>query len=231
MLILNNDIISNHILYPTCGVTLNDVSKRDYNVEHFNSGILCLDMDKYETETVQKQHTGNEKCTVDAILGVNDNFIKNALLYVELKIKATNMHQVFDSELDKKVTHTKDLLRAYGNLHYRRIFVVFSNKLEHQVRSWANRLEKANSEYRPITVKGFNNIWLSVEVNEYQPINKELDIRENLKEVALNDDWNEFYNRIENWRKKANGYKLSNMQEYEYLKSLIDKLEIEFTEC
>ena len=71
MLILNNDIISNHILYPTCGATLNDVSKRDYNVEHFNSGILCLDMDKHEIATVQKQHTGKQKHTVDAILGVN----------------------------------------------------------------------------------------------------------------------------------------------------------------
>lgn len=231
MLILNNDIISNHILYPTCGATLNDVSKRDYNVEHFNSGILCLDMDKHEIATVQKQHTGKQKHTVDAILGVNYDPIKNALLYVELKIKVTNINQVFDSELDKKVTHTKDLLRAYGNLHYRQIFVVFSNKLEQQVRSRANRLEKANSEYRPIIVKDFNNIWKSAEVNEYQPINKESDIREDLKEVVLNDDWNEFYNRIENWRKKANGYKLSNMQEYEYLKSLIDKLEIEYTEC
>lgn len=62
-----NDIIRKIKLFPKYGTELESISERDYFPNrYFVKHILCLDMDKYESENAK----GDANKTVDAVIGI-----------------------------------------------------------------------------------------------------------------------------------------------------------------
>lgn len=72
-LIFDNATVKAHPIYPDCGASLHDVSKRDYpSDDFFDERIECLDVDGYET-LVCKKHRKTKQPTADAVIGVRSH--------------------------------------------------------------------------------------------------------------------------------------------------------------
>ena len=223
-IVYNNDFLKRHSLYRHCASTLNAVSERDYpNKNYFDAHIECLDMDTYE----KKCCSGNAECTVDAVICVSncDNKVTSShrLLLVELRMLYVNANNLSKSELEQKVTHTKDLLGSELPIDRNNIFV-FTDNVAPQARSVMNRLmqgTKHSQTFLVWSVSDYNNNVKSIDDMPYIPINPPADICKVLDGFVKTRKWKQLFDKISYWKENALGLRYKNSFEYDSLRQTI----------
>lgn len=102
--------VESHPIYEKAGALLSDVCKRDYKDNFFDERIECLDMDTYETMICG----GQKQATMDAVIGIadyeNNRKTTGKLLMVELRLGYKSTDGLETASLNRKVSHTLELL-------------------------------------------------------------------------------------------------------------------------
>lgn len=148
--LMNNSIILQHSYYQVCGSTLLAIAQKDYgNKYSFSSEIKALDMDQYEALKAQKEKR-NRRSTMDAVIEAADSpNAKAKLQLIELRMKYNNPQNCKASEIQNKVTYTKQLLVGTGTgiIHDKFLFI-FNDRVSAQARNLFNRYRKQGGVLR-----------------------------------------------------------------------------------
>lgn len=223
-LVYNNDILSKHSLYGYCASTLNTVSERDYpEKNYFDPKIACLDMDTYEASVSH----GNAGSTTDAVIGVstckNKKMSQHRLMLVELRMKYQSADTLSKSDLESKVTHTRDLLDGELTIEHKNIFV-FTEQVApqalHKIDSW-KREGGIVTSFKAWSVRDFRNNVKSIDDMPYTPINDPVRLRNELDEFVRETQWKRLFEKLNFWLRKAENVRYSNTFEYESLQETI----------
>ena len=107
---IDNEIVHRHILWPTCGDTMQNVVEEDCPRKGYIrdlSFIDCLAMDKY----APRKHLAQGQKTGDVVIGVattmqNGNLRCSQLQIVEVRLNYKNGKNVSYSELKNKISGT-----------------------------------------------------------------------------------------------------------------------------
>lgn len=226
-LVYENTVITGHAIYPVCGTTLHEVSRKDYPKDSFfDPRIACLDMDLYETGTCR----GNRRATVDAVIGVKKHLRGNRysipyLMMVELRMDYRNPKNLSATSLLAKVEHTKDLLGADQPL-YDSIFFVFRNDVIESARYWFRNTCRENSALRHFEALSTGEF--DKYVKDRYPYIYETDLEAlgiQLAGLIRNNDVNGFLQAVEDHAKKACDYRQIkyNLDEYRGIAAILKK--------
>ena len=171
-LIYSHSIIEEHTLYRSSPSTLSRVSDKDYpGKNYFSMDIPCIDLDAYE-----ESRSGENDCTVDAVIGVADYLNNRAgapsLALVELRMKYKSASNLDFTKISRKVQHSRNLL-AGGTIHNKDYFIFTADVAAPAVYVFKSHRQThpnlKNAE--PISVEGFKNLIKNIEDYPYQPIN------------------------------------------------------------
>ena len=227
-MIYDNHVVREHSLYARCPSTLNEISNRDYpGTDYFNPDIIGLDMDDYERRTCH----GHANNTVDAVIGIctcqNKKKSSPRLLLVELRMGYEKANNLSKSEMERKILHTKELLSAEKTINRESVFI-FDERVAAQARHWfAQRSAEGGGELRHIvvySVKDFNRAVLSYDDMPYTPINSPEHIQKSLKELADQEQWPSFFEKVCFWFKKAEQYRYTMPFEYKSIKEAVSQV-------
>ena len=146
--LMNNSIILQHSYYQVCGSTLLAIAQKDYgNKYSFSSKIEALDMDQYEALKAQKEKR-NRRSTMDAVIEAADSpNAKAKLQLIELRLDYDKPQNCKTSELQNKVTYTKQLLVGTGIIHDKILFI-FNDCVSAQARHLFDRYRKQGGVLR-----------------------------------------------------------------------------------
>ena len=211
--IYDNNTLKRHSLYSQCRTSLNDISIRDYGKgRYFDVQIECLDMDTYETAICH----GQPDCTVDAVIGIADcnNKQKNnfRLLLVELRLDYKSADNLSKSNLESKVTHTKDLLGPEVPINKESVYV-FSDDVSERARHWVESRKKEGGELKNFVVNSltaFNANIRSYDSLPYIPINNPKTIVTGLLKLLDNKKYHDFTIQFRYWVKQREYYRYRN---------------------
>lgn len=132
----DNECVESHPIYEKAGALLSDVCKRDYKDNFFDERIECLDMDTYEVMIC----SGQKQATMDAVIGIADyenNHKTNCkLLMVELRLGYKSTEGLEAASLNRKVSHTLELLNPAVCLVSDKAIFVFDDLLCQQAIHW-----------------------------------------------------------------------------------------------
>lgn len=209
-LAFDNSIITGHSLYGKCGNTLDSVSKKDYkNEDFFDKGIECLDMDAYET---QIRH-GSKDHTMDAVMGIKDfsanRFCNPRLLLVELRMDYKSDKNLSKTALEKKVSHTKDILGSTIPINGTSLFI-FRPGVIQRVRRWFKDKSQEGGIIRlcePLSTEDFNELIKPESEFPYTPVTDVHVIEKELRLLLSRNDFTAFISQIEYRIKKAMSYR------------------------
>lgn len=136
------EAVVRHSLYAECGSTLSAISDRDYpGRDYIKEDIQALDMDSYECSL-----GGDNDCTVDAVVGICNERQGRAVsvrhLLVELRMDYTNVYNLSFSDIKRKDSHTRDLLRACRDAHAtdESLCLLFDKSVVSQAERWLGRI-------------------------------------------------------------------------------------------
>lgn len=172
----DNKIIQEHQFYGKCGKTLDEVSKKDYPKDnYFDTSILCLDMDDYETQICRGYRGKTE--TVDAVIGIKNYtqqncFTHQRLLLVELRMNYKSPRNISQTELENKVRHTRELLGTETPIETKSWFI-FKNGIIEQMKSQFKRMAYAGGDIKnciPLSTDMFNDLVKREQDFPYTPI-------------------------------------------------------------
>ncbi len=223
-LVYNNDIVSNHSLYSHCASTLNVVSERDYPGEnYFDPRIACLDMDTYEASI---RH-GNLDNTTDAVIGIstciNRRMSQHRLMLVELRMLYGSANGLRRGDLERKVTHTRDLLGGELTIEDENIFVFpdgVAPQAIHKINSWKREGGLAKYFFA-WSVSAFRQSIKSIDDMPYTPIYDPVQLCNELDGFAAGGQWKELFDKIHFWLNMAEKVRYSNSFEYESLQKTV----------
>lgn len=190
---------------------------KDYkgNIYGFSKRILgtqCLDMDEKEAAI-----SGDNDKTMDLVVGVarfddtNRTYTQMRLLPVELKLGCSSFNGISKSQLLGKNQHTRDML-AHFQMDNHSVFI-FKKEVVSQARSGKSRWEKEpNSNvianWEMLSPEDYNE-YIGFENDfPYRPITNLKEIRENIKNLVEQRDWDGCIDYIERERKIAEQYKI-----------------------
>jgi len=224
--VFDNKCLCKHSLYNECGSLLNEVSKKDYpNKNYFDTSILCLDMDRYETQVC----LGQADCTTDAVIGisscVNKQLSNPRLLLVELKMDCKGINGLSKTNLESKVTHTKQLLGSQLPINPNSVFV-FSEGVAAQANHWVSSMQREGGEIRHFLVyslQDFKNNIRSYKSMPYHPINQEEKVLTEIDSFIQNKQYNSLFEKIRFWLGYSETIKYRNQFEYDNIKEIIKK--------
>lgn len=213
-LIFDNATVKAHPIYPDCGASLHDVSKRDYpSDDFFDECIECLDVDGYET-LVCKKHRKTKQPTADAVIGVRSHlgggqFSKPELMVVELRMKYQSPKNLDGQNLSDKIFHTKELLGCDAVCHKTSYFVFKDSVIEAVTgRFWSLKMEHKELRHsEAVSTSGFDTLVKGRESYPYQP-KTDLDaMKKQLSGLADAGELEKFVDQIDFWIDKARWYK------------------------
>ena len=224
--VFDNNCLCKHSLYKECGSTLDEVSKKDYpNKDYFDTAILCLDMDSYETHI---RH-GQTDCTTDAVIGistcVNKQLSSPRLLLVELKMDCKGINSLSKTNLESKVSHTKQLLSTQLPINSESVFV-FNDGVAAQANHWVSSRQREGGEIRHFLVyslQDFKNNIRSYESMPYDSINKEEKVLTEIDGFIQNKQYNNLFKKIRFWLDYSETIRYRNQFEYNSIKEIIKK--------
>lgn len=231
--VYDNECLSAHTIYKECGSTLYKVSKKDYpKKNYFDKNIFCLDMDAYET---QIRH-GQTDCTTDAVIGIcsydNKKLSNPRLLLVELKMDCIGTNGLSKTNLESKVTHTKQLLGSELTINTESIFV-FSDNMVAQAKHWVSFRQKEGGEIRRFVVYSLNDFKTNIQSYEslpYTPIHPKEEVMAELNKFLCDREYSVFISKINYWLKYAESIRYSNVFEYDSIKTIITEAWTDFRE-
>lgn len=222
--VYNNDIVSNHSLYAYCASTLNAVSERDYpGKNYFAPQIICMDMDTYETSVCH----GNADSTTDAVIGistcVNKVMSEHRLLLVELRMGYQSANTLSKRNLERKVSHTRELLGGELTIEHENIFVFSDNvasQARHKIESWKHEGGLATS-FKAYSVQEFCDNVKSIDDMPYTPIYDPIQLCNELDSFVNACKWNQLFRKLNFWLSMAEKVRYSNTFEYVSLQQTI----------
>lgn len=225
--IYSNPTVERHPLWSRASGTLNEVSNRDKaGSNFFPPEIECLDLDTYETNYV----SGQNECTVDAVIGIQkcENKVRSdsRLLLVELRTNYANPNNMSKSELERKVSHSKDLLGSEIPIHRQKLFVFTSDQAP-VARHWMDSRRKEGGEiknFEAMSVDDFNETVKSFDDMPYQPIYPPAEIENEIEALVNNAEWSKVIKKFAFWKDKAIECQYNKPFEYQSLKSVISRL-------
>ena len=227
-LAFDNGTIINHKLYIHCGKTLDAVSKKDYpNEDFFDKSIQCLDMDALETQKCK----GNKEHTVDAVIGIKsfseNRFHSHRLLLIELRIDYKSEKRLSKTDLEKKVSHTKELLgndTAINDIS----FFIFRPNIINRITNWFNNKSREGGMLKlckPISTEQFGALIKSENNFPYVPVTNLNLMEKELQSFLLNKEYYFFIKQAEFWLKKAISYhRQYNNKEYALIMEIVIRL-------
>ena len=135
-------------------VNFNALVKREGGpVNAFPDAMRCIDLDAYEKGLKKGIHNP----TVDAVIGVFSGKISELVL-VELRLNYKKVDNLSPTELEKKVSCSKDILSGCGKLHPI-VYFVFNKQVQPKARSWFARLKWGGKKnFKPITIPELNQL-------------------------------------------------------------------------
>lgn len=224
--VFNNGFLAQHPMYAQCHSTLNAVSERDYSGRNcFDSQIECLDMDTYETKICN----GQADRTADAVIAIstcqNKKTSAHRLQLVELRMGYENADNLSRSELERKVSHTKQLLSSVLPIDQFSLFV-FTETVAPQARHWIESKMHEGGDlkyFKAWSVQDFNNNVKSVDDMPYNAIYAPTDICKELDRFVTKSEWGKLFAKLHFWLKLSENLRYSNVFEYESLgKTILD---------
>lgn len=229
--VYDNESLCKHKLYEKCGSTLHEVSKKDYpKKNYFDKNILCLDMDAYET---QIRH-GQTDCTTDAVIGIsscdNKKLSNPRLLLVELKMDCIGTNGLSKTNLESKVTHTKQLLGSESTINTESVFV-FSENMVAQAKHWVSSRQREGGEIRRFMVFSLNDFKTNIQSYEslpYKPIHSKEEVMAELNKFLYDNQYRFFISKIGYWLNYAESIRYSNVFEYDSIKTIITEAWTDF---
>ena len=231
-LVFDNSIIQVHPFYPHCRSTLLDLSNKDYSKEGFlfNPKIECLDMDHYEKEVLHSSIPDN---TMDAAIGVANYVNKDKrnirLLLVELRMGYGSTKRFSETDIIRKITHTRDLLRE-SPLDNSEIFV-YKEDVAPKAKRWFSSKSKqyaALSNSIVFSVSTFEEAVKDFDSLPYIPIYSEACIYRDLNCHVTSENWSKFFEQFSYWCDIAIGFLYKKPFEYEHLKDVLRRFWISF---
>ena len=161
--------------------------------------------------------SGDNDKTMDLVVGVarfddtNRTYTQMRLLPVELKLGCSSFNGISKSQLLGKNQHTRDML-AHFQMDNHSVFI-FKKEVVSQARSGKSRWEKEpNSNvianWEMLSPEDYNE-YIGFENDfPYRPITNLKEIRENIKNLVEQRDWDGCIDYIERERKIAEQYKI-----------------------
>ena len=170
--IFDNEIVQVHPIYQAAKSYLAQLSVRDYGKPCFDSRIECLDMDSYETSLPQNVSDS----TMDGVIGIaehNKNRKQNQkLLMIELRMNYLTPHHLKTSSLNKKVSHTIQLLSCGTCPLADYVLFIFDNRILQQAIRWMRDNQCSNNsgkEWMAMSPEMFAKIYLCESDLPYVP--------------------------------------------------------------
>ena len=119
----------------------------------FPDAMRCIHLDAYERGLKKGIHNR----TVDAVIGIFSGKISELVL-VELRLNYKKADNLSPTELEKKVSCSKDILSGCGKLHPI-VYFVFNDHVQSLARSWLARAEKGRKKhFKAITIPELNQL-------------------------------------------------------------------------
>ena len=222
--VYNNDFLSRHSLFAYCASTLNEVSERDYpGKNYFDPQIACLDVDTYETSVCH----GNADSTTDAVIGIstciNKVMSSHRLMLVELRMNYQSANNLRKSDLESKVSHTKDLLDGELPIDPQSIFV-FTDSVAPQARHWIESRRHEGGlikSFKAYSVREFCNNVKSIDDMPYTPIFNPVRLTNELDSFVNTAQWKGLFEKLNFWLRTAENLRYSNTFEYESIQQTV----------
>lgn len=227
-LAFDNSIITRHSLYSKCGNTLDGVSKKDYpGKDFFDKNICCLDMDAYETQICH----GSKEHTMDAVMGIknyaDNKFCSPRLLLIELRMDYKSERNLSKTVLEKKVSHTKDILGCNIPINETCFFIFCPNVIQ-RVKRWFKDKSQEGGIIRlcePLSTDDFNELIKSESDFPYTPVTDIKAMEEYLHSLLSACDFTTFISKIEYWIKQAMSYRQKyNNAEYDCIMQILNQV-------
>lgn len=227
-LIINNQVVSEHVISQSCLSTLRAISWRDYRpVDYFQEPpqIAALDLDNYEKSLHKKQLD----CTGDAIIGVatdyqNRRFVSPCLLFVELRMNYKHGDNISLTSLQKKVNHSKTLILDGTCALYGKYYFVFTSCVAEQAKRYLrDEAQECGrmSEYCAVSVDDMKKILIDPSTLPYTPIHTKTDIQNSLLPLITgvkNIDVKKLMTQLDFWtRELRSALKSYNVDELRHL--------------
>ena len=217
--IYSNKTTRCHSIWKISPALFDDISNRDRKgSNYFSKEIEALDMDNYE-----KTRGGNADRTVDAVIGIetciNKNCMSPRLMMIELRTNYDNPNNLSKSELERKVSHSSQLLGAELSIERHKI-LLFRDEVAAQARSWLASKTEEGGEIRNMivwSVKNFNDSVKSFDEMPYTPINSEESIITELDSYIKTSSWRKYFDKIHFWINYAVQIRYSNSFEYNHI--------------
>ena len=202
------EFTKNSHLAPTYLTDLNAICYRDYEESLFQSSIICLDLDKYETACA-----GENDATMDAATGIAD-YINNRVsfprhLLVELRLGYESLSSIDLSKMKQKVVHSRDILSPEPVNE--RVVFIFKPHVAPLARNRFSRLSRQDKDlgnWDIMCVDEFSGYIRDISEFPYVPENDLDSIRTNLKSKYLSGGFNEIDNLLLYWKTQVEKYKL-----------------------
>ena len=202
--IFDNECVESHPIYEKAGALLSDVCKRDYKDNFFDERIECLDMDTYEVMIC----SGQKQATMDAVIGIADyenNHKTNCkLLMVELRLGYKSTEGLEAASLNRKVSHTLELLNPAVCLVSDKAIFVFDDLLCQQAIHWMFSKRYSNvskKEWVVMSPTMFCKAYLAPEDLPYQPIHDFVKGKADFAKMLENKSWQQIYKTLQWWGK------------------------------
>lgn len=195
-------------LAPTYLTDLNAICYRDYEESLFQSSIICLDLDKYETACA-----GENDATMDAATGIAD-YNNNRIsfprhLLVELRLGYESLSSIDLSKMKQKVVHSRDILSPEPVNE--RVVFIFKSRVAPLARNRFSRLSLQDKELRNwdiMCIEEFSGYIRDISEFPYVPENNLDSIRTNLNSKYLSGGLNEIDKMLSYWKNRIEKYKL-----------------------
>jgi hypothetical protein len=137
------------IKYPDCIESIHAVIHNEGGKKSFFKTEKCLNLDKIEIKQAQeKKH--EIKATMDCSFGIFHGKQKRMIL-CEYRLRYKNVNNLSKTELDSKITHSKNLLGTICVIHKCYLFV-FSSEIKEQAKNKLRRLYNGSKAIEVIDV-------------------------------------------------------------------------------
>lgn len=228
--IFDNELVRVHPIYPKAKSYLAQLSLRDYGKPYFDTRIECLDMDSYETSLPQNVSDS----TMDGVIGIaeyDDNRNQNRrLLMIELRMNYRTPHHLKTSSLNKKVSHTIQLLSCGSCPLANYVLFIFDNGILQQAIRWMRDNQCYNNSgksWLAMSPEMFNEIYLCESDLPYVPVHEFDSAKDKLLELLNSQSFDDIYEQLDWWGQEYYRWSYSTQESSlirEFVKNIWDEI-------